>query len=85
LAHLRKDIFPKGKYNKLKMKNIIPCKILRKFAMNAYEIEFPDDIGISPIFNVANIYPYRMNDTGDIYDQEEIQWKQQMPIHIIQR
>jgi hypothetical protein len=31
LAHLRKEIFLKGKYNKLKMKKIGPCKILRKF------------------------------------------------------
>jgi hypothetical protein len=41
LAHLREEIFPRGKYNKLKMKKIGPCKILRKYATNAYEIELP--------------------------------------------
>jgi hypothetical protein len=59
LAHLRKEIFPRGKYNKLKMKKIGPCKILRKFVANAYEIELPKHIGISPIFNATNSYPYR--------------------------
>jgi hypothetical protein len=34
------------------MKNIGPCKILRTFATNAYEIEVAEEIGISPIFNV---------------------------------
>ena len=72
LAHLRKERFPRGTYNKLKMNKIGPCKILRKFAANAYEIELPDNVGISPIFNVAYMYPYNRDDTGELDDQEEI-------------
>jgi len=60
------------------MKKIGPFKILRKFAANVYEIELPDNVGISPIFNVANLYPYREYETGGSYDQKEIKWEKQI-------
>jgi hypothetical protein len=59
LAHLRKERFPRGTYNNLKVKKIGPCKIQRKFEANAYEIELPDDVGIPSIFNVVDLYLYR--------------------------
>ena len=79
LTHLRKEIFLKGKYNKMKMKKTGPCKILRKFVANVDDIEL-EDIGISPIFNVAYLYPYKTDDIEGTYSREEIQWKQQIPI-----
>jgi hypothetical protein len=62
LSHLRKERFPRGTYNKLKMKNIGPCRILKKFAANAYEIELSDNVGISLVFNVVELYLYRRDD-----------------------
>jgi hypothetical protein len=62
-----------GTYNKLKMKNIEPCKILRKFDENSYEIELPNDVGISPIFNISDLYPYKGDEAGETKDQKNIQ------------
>jgi hypothetical protein len=74
LAHLRKESFPRGTYNKLKMKKIGPCRILKKFGTNSYEIELPDGIGISLIFNISDLYPYKVREveTGD--EKPVIQW-----------
>ena len=59
MVSFRKEIFPAKTYKKLKMKKIGPCKIVRKISSNAYEIELPIGIGISPIFNVADLYLYQ--------------------------
>ena len=63
LAHPRKEIFPKGEYNKMKMKKIGPYRILRKFSANAYELEMAIGVGISPIFNFVDMYTYVAGDT----------------------
>jgi hypothetical protein len=59
ISHLRKERFPRGTYKKIKMKKIGLCRVIRKFGANAYEIELPDGVRISPIFNVTKLYPYR--------------------------
>jgi hypothetical protein len=54
------------------LKKIGPCKILRRFGENSYEIELPEDMGISPIFNIADLYPYREDGFGGPEDRKEI-------------
>jgi hypothetical protein len=72
LAHLRKETFFRGTYNKLKLKKIGPCKILRRFGENAYELELPEDVGISPIYNIADLYIYKEDGLKGYEDQRKI-------------
>ena len=53
---------------------------MRKFDANDYEIELPNGVGILPIFNVLDLYPYRKYDTKGSKDQGKIQWEKQMPV-----
>jgi hypothetical protein len=62
------------------MKKIGPCRVLKKFGANAYEIELPDGIGISPIFNISDLYPYKAEEIGTGNEQPVIQWTKQMPV-----
>jgi hypothetical protein len=81
MKYLRKERFLVGTYNKLKLKNIGPCRILRKFSANAYNIELPTIIRISPIFNVAYLYSFKetkgVSTDEPVNDEDQtIEWKE---------
>jgi hypothetical protein len=72
LVHMRKERFPKGTYKKLKMKKIIPCKVLKKIETNSYESELPIGIIISMIFNILYLYPYKAEEEESDSEQLEV-------------
>ena len=73
MIHLNKQKFPKEKYTKLMKKRIGPFRIIHKSRNNSYKIDLPPDIGLSPIFNVANIFPYKgdMEEVMEVADQSD--------------
>ena len=84
MAYIKKERFTKGTYNKWKLKNIGPYKVLRKFSANSYEIELPFDLHISPIFNVSDLYPFRdagIQRDGVTLDRDNptIDWQGKIP------
>ncbi|XP_010242694.1 PREDICTED: uncharacterized protein LOC104586982 [Nelumbo nucifera] len=50
--------FLEGFYKKLHSKSAGPYKITKKISSNAYVLELPSKMGISPIFNVEDLSAY---------------------------
>jgi hypothetical protein len=71
MVHLRKERFPVGTYNKLKMKKFSPCKILKRHDLgNTYEVELPNGVNISPVFNILDLTKYHEGGTEEVPAKE---------------
>ena len=70
MVHLRKEHFPVGTYNKLKMKKFGQCKrVKRNDSGNAYEVALPAELNISPVFNISDLTEfYEGGDGGEVAD-----------------
>ncbi|GAV75137.1 Chromo domain-containing protein, partial [Cephalotus follicularis] len=78
MVYLTKERYPKGTYQKLKSRKIVPCKIIKKISSNAYVVELPDDLQISPIFNVEDLSDFH-GFTNDNQGKEAREWADQLP------
>ena len=56
--NLRKERFPRGKYGKLHDRGGGPYRVLTRAGQNAYVLDLPSDIGVSPTFNVSDLQVY---------------------------
>ena len=71
MVHLKKGRFLVGTYSKLVMKKFSHYRILKKFESgNAYEVELPNDMDISPIFNIDDLYKYHELDDEIVVSED---------------
>ena len=63
---MKKQHFLVDTYNKLKMKKFGPCKIVKRHdSRNAYEVELPAKLNISPVFNILDLIEFYEGGDGD--------------------
>ncbi|XP_054809675.1 uncharacterized protein LOC129311378 [Prosopis cineraria] len=59
MARIHLERYPKHAFKKLHARATGPFRIIKKLGPNAYLLELPSDMAISPVFNVKDLMPYR--------------------------
>ena len=59
MVRIRPKRIPKTFSKKLYVRAMGPYSIIRKMGSNAYLLDLPNDMDISPVFNVEDLLPYR--------------------------
>jgi hypothetical protein len=78
LVRLRPERFPRGAIHKLHHRRAGPFKILHRLGSNAYHLELPTDLSISPIFNVEDLTTY----TGHSEEEQAAASPAHLPSHV---
>ena len=72
IVYFNKAMLYNGISINLQMKRIGPCKVLEKYVPNAYKVDLPKDMDISPIFNFKDLIPYKGPKMDEVEYQEEL-------------
>ncbi|KAG5556556.1 hypothetical protein RHGRI_006976 [Rhododendron griersonianum] len=62
--------FSPGRYGKLKPQADGPFKVLKRIGENAYQIELPEEYGVSRTFNVSDLSPFHSDRMTDELEGE---------------
>lgn len=58
MGHFERGRIPAGTYSKLRNKKMGPFRVLHKAGDNAYILDLPDDLKVSSIFNISDLFEY---------------------------
>lgn len=75
MAHISKGHIPTGSYSKLQDIKLRSFRIMKKVGDNAYTLDLPESLQVSPTFNIADFFEYHTPDDGIVL-KEIVQMKQ---------